>query len=99
MVRSKMSAANYIERHATEVGVILAELAEHAGRAAAAWMLAVEAAKRDNLDRAESAIIEADVAMDVPVRLERHNSRRIFRKALELLAAELPDEDGGQRRE
>ena len=55
--------------------------------------LAVEAARRGDLDRAEANIIEADVALDVPVRLERQDSRRIFQRALALLADELPDGD------
>jgi hypothetical protein len=81
MARPRLSAAAYIERHSTEVGVILAELAESAGQAGRAWMLAVEAARRGDLDHAETAIIEADIALDIPVRLERQDSRRIFQRA------------------
>jgi len=93
MGRSKLSAAGYIEQQSTYVGVILAELAEHAALANRDWLLAVEAARRGDLDRAETAIIEADIALDVPVRLERQDSRRVFRRALELLGRELPDDE------
>lgn len=93
MPRPKLSAAEYIERHATEVGVILAELAENAGKAGRAWMLAVEWARRGDLDRAMTAVVEADIALDIPVRLERQDSRRILQRALALLDEELPDDD------
>lgn len=42
MGRSKVSAADYIEQQSTYVGVILAELAEHAALANRAWLLAVD---------------------------------------------------------
>jgi hypothetical protein len=93
MGRSKVSAVDYIEQRSTYVGVILAELAEHAALANRAWLLAVEAARRGDLDRVETAIIEADIALDIPVRLERQDSRRVLRRALELVGREMPDDE------
>ena len=91
MGRSKLSSVDYIDQQSTFVGVILAELAESAALANRAWLLAVEAARRGDLDRAETAIIEADIALDVPVRLKRQDSRRVLRRALQLLRREMPD--------
>ena len=90
---AKLSADAYIDRHSTEVGVILAELAESAGKANGAWLLAVEAARRGDLDHAETKIIEADIALDISVRVCRQDSRRIMQKALQLLARDLPDDE------
>ncbi len=92
MTRRKTAAA-FIAENATYVGVILAELAENAGKANSAWLLAVEAAQGGDLDRAETLIIEADIGLDGPVRIERRDARRVLQRALRLLDGELPDED------
>jgi hypothetical protein len=93
MGRSKLSSADYIDQQSIFIGVILAELAEHAALANRAWQLAVEASRHGDLDRAMTLIIEADIDLDIPVRLERQDSRRVFRRALELLEREMPDDE------
>lgn len=95
MTRRKRSAAEFIAENATYVGVILAELAENAGKANSAWLLAVDAAQRGDLDRAETLIIEADIALDVPVRIERQDARKALQRALRQLNRELPDDEPG----
>jgi hypothetical protein len=47
MRREPRLAADYLEIHATEVAVILAELAESAGTAARAWALALADVRED----------------------------------------------------
>jgi hypothetical protein len=91
MTRRKASASAYIDETATYVGIMLAELAENASKANSAWMLAVDAARRGDLDRAQTLIIDADIALG-PVSLERQETRRVLRRALDLLDLELPDE-------
>ena len=93
MTREKAGAADFIAENATYVSLLLAELSESAGKAGRAWVLAVDAARRGDLDRAQTLIIEADIALDVPVRLERQDARRALRLALKRLDRELPDED------
>jgi hypothetical protein len=95
VARKKQTAAEYIDDIATYVGMMLSELAENAGRANSAWMRAVDAARRGDLDRAETLIIEADIAVDIPVRIERQDIRRAWHRALVLLDRELPDDDEG----
>ena len=94
MTRRKLVAAEFIEQTATYVGVMLAEMAEHAGKASSAWLGAVAAARRGDLDLAETLIIEADIELDIPVRLERQDARRVLQQALRLLDRELPDDEG-----
>jgi hypothetical protein len=93
MTRRKLTASAYIDDRATYVGIILSELAENAAKANSAWMLAADAAKRGDLDRAQTLIIEADIALG-PVSLERQDTRRVLQRALDLLEMELPDEPG-----
>jgi hypothetical protein len=95
VARKKQTAAEYIDEIATYVGMMLSELAENAGKANSTWMRAVDAARRGDLDRAATLIIEADIAVDIPVRIERQDIRRALLRARVLLERELPDDDGG----
>lgn len=89
----KKTAAGYIATNANYVGVILAELAENAGKANRAWLLAVDAAQRGDLDHAADLIVEADIDLDISVRIERQDARKVLREALRLLSRELPDDE------
>ena len=93
VTRRRPSAAAFIAKNATYVGVILAEMAENAGSANSNWLLAVEAASRGDLDRAQTLIIEADIPLDIHVRIERQDARKVLQHALRLLDRELPDDE------
>lgn len=88
----KESAAEYLEKHSIGVSIILAELAESAGSGSRSWNLAVELARRDP-DRAQTHLIDAEIRLDIHVRLERSDTLRPIRRAIALLDRELPDSD------
>jgi hypothetical protein len=93
VTRPRETAAAFIAKNATYVGVILAEMAENAGQANRDWLLAVEAASRGDLDRAATHIVEADIPLDISVRIERQDVRKVLQHALRLLSRELPDDE------
>ena len=92
MARKKQTAADYIERHDDEMRIILGELAEHAGKINMWWTLAVRAA-REHPEQALTDLIDAEIHLDIHVRIELADSLRRIRSAISRLDAELPDPD------
>jgi hypothetical protein len=92
MARRKLTAADYIQKYDGEMRVILAELAENAGKINLWWALAASKARR-HPDRAMTDLIDAEIHLDSHVRLELADSLRRIRAAINLLDDELPDDD------
>jgi hypothetical protein len=93
MARRKKSAAEFIEGYALFVPLVLGDMTEHLGKAAQEWSLAVEAARRGDLDKALTHVVEVGIAVDVPLRVGRSELRSITERAGNRLDAELPDDD------
>jgi hypothetical protein len=87
----RISAAEYIEAHG-EVAIILGELVESATIAADSWARAV-ALVRSDPDAALTALVSAEIQLDIPIRLQRIDSLRPIRRAGELLDRDLPNPD------
>jgi hypothetical protein len=92
MGRKKQSAADYIEEHDLEMRVILGEMVENAAKANAYWMYARLWA-RDRPEEALKSLVEAEIVLDVPLRIERTDALRRIGAASKLLDSELPDDD------
>ena len=88
----KVSAADYIERYDGEMRVILGELAENAAIINLNWARAVERVRRSP-DTAMTALVDAWVALQTAVKIERQDALRRINRASELLSDELPDDD------
>jgi hypothetical protein len=72
--------------------IILGEMVQNAANANVHW----DAAQRSigtNPEAALDHLVEAWVALDVPVRVERADAIRILNRTMELLDHELPDDD------
>lgn len=93
MARRKQSSAEYIEAQGLLVPFILSEMIEHLGQASQAWSQAVWAARAGDLDKALEYVVEAQVAVDIPVTVGRKSVRAIVGRASNLLDAELPNDD------
>ena len=91
MAREPRSAADYIERH-DEMETILGEMVENAQKALAGWRLARERV-RDDPDQALTDLVEAEIDLDISIRIERADALRVIRAALNRLDRELPDDD------
>lgn len=94
MRREPRLAADDLESHATEVAVILAELAEYAGIAARAWALAL-ADVREDPDAALRELVTAEIRLEHMARIEVRDALRLIRAAGERLDRELPDDEDG----
>ena len=92
MARKKLTAAEYIERHDGEMRVILGELAENAGKLNMLWTLAVSQA-RQHPHGAMQKLIDAEIKLDIMVRIERSDALRTIHSAINRLDAELPDDE------
>jgi len=86
----RQSAAEYLHRRDAEVRVILAELAESAGKAAWDWALAVEYIDKDP-EKALEHLVELEILLKHHIHLERLDTIRATRAALSRLDRELPD--------
>jgi hypothetical protein len=73
--------------------LILGDMIEHLGLAAQAWSQAVLAARRGDLDKVLSHVVDLEIAVDVPLRIGRAELRSIAQRAFNRLDAEMPDED------
>ena len=93
MAKKRQTATEYIEANALLVPMILGDMAEHLGKAAQEWSLAVWAARSGDLDKALTHMVEVEVAVDVPLRVGRSEVRALAERAGKRLDAELPDED------
>jgi len=91
MPRRRQTAAEYIERRDAEMRIILGELAENAVRANLGWAAAVRAARLDP-DRALTELVEVEIALDIPVRIERADALRRIRAANRRLDRSRPDD-------
>jgi hypothetical protein len=94
-MRSRRSAAAFIEWNERPVGVILAELGESAGAVARSWHLAAEAVGT-NPRLALQHLVEAELRLDSFVRLELRDTIRPIREAIKRLDAEIPDADNDE---
>jgi hypothetical protein len=91
MIQRPKKAADYLDLHAIEVSVILAELAESAGIAGRAWALALAAA-RENPERALEHLATAEVQLHSIARIEVSESLRRIRAAMDRFDREMPEE-------
>jgi hypothetical protein len=92
MVRKKQTAADYIDRYDDEMRIILGELAEHAAKINMWWTFAVHAARK-HPEQALTHLIDAEIYLDIHVRIELADSLKRIRSAISRLDAELPDPD------
>jgi len=92
MPRQKRSAAEYLEAHDAEMRLILGELVEYAGRINLWWRNAALVV-RDHPDQALTDLIDAETYLSIHVRIELADSLRRIRSAIDILAAELPEEN------
>ncbi|HJW74071.1 MAG TPA: hypothetical protein VJ787_00165 [Thermoleophilia bacterium] len=92
MVRKRQTAAVYIERYDGEMQDILGELAEHADMIRTWWNLARDQVREDP-DQALQHLVDAQIHLDIHVRIERVGALRRIRLASNRLDAELPDDD------
>lgn len=90
------TAAEYLDVHGIGVALILAELAESAGIAGRAWVLALADAKT-NPERALANLAIAEVQLHNIARNEVNDSLRRIRVAMEKFDRELPDDEVGPR--
>ena len=97
MPRSKRTAAVYIERHDTEMRLILRDLVEHAEKVNAWWADARSAA-RESPERAMATLADAEIHLNHHIRIELRDSLRRIRAAMDLLDAELPDANNDGKR-
>jgi hypothetical protein len=92
MPRQKRSAAEYLEAHDAEMRLILGEMVEYAGRINLWWRNAALAV-RDHPDQALTDLIDAETYLSIHVRIELAASLRRIRSAIDILAAELPEDE------
>ena len=92
LVRKRQTAADYIERYDGEMQDILGELAEHADMIRTWWNLARDQVREDP-DQALQHLVDAQIHLDIHVRIERVGALRRIRLASNRLDAELPDDD------
>ena len=92
MARKKLTAAEYLNGHDAEMRVILDELLENAAKANVRWAAAQRHVSHDP-DLALTELVEAMIALDIPVRIERADALRILNRVTDLLDQELPDND------
>jgi hypothetical protein len=92
MARRKQSAADFIERYDGEMRIILGELVENAGKLNMLWVFARNAAGHDS-DRAMTLLIEAQILLEHHLKIERSDSLRRIRAAIDRLDREPPDEE------
>ena len=88
----KLSAADYIERYDGEMRIILGELAESAAAANLNWTHAAHSVRRSP-ETALKHLVDAWVALETAVKIERRGALRRINAASDLLGAELPDDD------
>jgi hypothetical protein len=93
MGRRKLTGAEYIERQALLMPLIIGDMIEHLGSALQSWSNAVEAARRGDLDRALTEVVEVQIACDIPLKVGRGEIRTMMDRAGRLLDLELPDTD------
>lgn len=98
MPRAKLTAADYIERYDPEVRIILSDLVDFAGKIKA-WWTSARVLARDDPDQAMTDLIEAEMHLDIHVRIELRDSLRRIRAAIDLLDAELPEDEAEEPRE
>ena len=72
--------------------IILGEMVQNVANANVHWD-AAQRSIRMNPEVALEHLVEAWVALDVPVRVERADAIRVLNRAMELLDRELPDDD------
>ncbi len=92
MARRRQTAAEFIDEHDVEMRVILGEMIENAAKANVNWETAVRLV-RHRPERAFETLIDAEICLDVPVRIERADALRTLRAAINRLDAELPDDE------
>lgn len=92
MARKKLTAAEYVELHDGEMRTILGELIENAAKANLHWKNA-HGLVRDDPDRALTELVEAWIALDTFIPIERRDALRVIDRASDLLDQELPDAD------
>jgi hypothetical protein len=93
MPRRKQTAAEYIERNATFVPLVLGDMVEHLGNALQEWSGAVEAVRRGDLDRALEHVVNVGINADIPLKVGGGEIRVITNRAGALLEVELPDDE------
>ncbi len=71
MPRRKQTATEYIEKHSLFVPFVLGDLIEHLGDAQQKWVSAIHAARKGDLAFAQTLIINAGIAIDIPMRVSR----------------------------
>jgi hypothetical protein len=86
----KQTAAEYLHARDPEVRIILAELAEYAGKANWHWSFAV-ALVDEYPDKAMDHLVELEILLAHHISLERLDTIRAARAALTKLDRELPD--------
>jgi hypothetical protein len=91
----KLGAADYIERYDGEMRVILGELAENAAVINLNWARSVERVRRSP-DTAMTSLVDAWVALETAVKIERQDALRRINRAIALLSDELPDRVAGR---
>jgi hypothetical protein len=92
MARRKLTAAEYIESQALLTPLIIGDMIEHLGTALQSWGLAVEAARRGDLDRALTEVVAVEINCDIPLKVGRGELRAMMGRAGRLLDLELPDD-------
>lgn len=92
MAGTKQSAADFVEGHDGEMRIILGELAENAGKLNMLWTFALHHVREDP-HRALTLLIEAEILLEIHLKIERADSLRRIRSAIRRLGATLPDED------
>jgi hypothetical protein len=81
MARRKQTAAEFIEENALLVPMILGDMIEHLGNAAQEWSYAVWAARKGDLDKALTHVVEVGIAVDIPLKVGRAELRSISWRA------------------
>ena len=86
----RQSAADYLKARDPEIRVILAELAESAGKANWHWSLAVEYIDQYP-EKALEHLVKLEILLEHHIHLERLDTIRATRAASARLDRELPD--------
>ena len=87
--KKKESAGDYIERHDAEMRMILGEMIEYTGNINRWWTEAALLARREPA-YALKKLIAAEIHLQTHIRVERSDSLRRIRAAIDRLDAELP---------
>jgi hypothetical protein len=93
MLRRKPTAIEYLEEQALFVPFVIGDLIEHFGDALQKWTFGIDAARKGDWDRALTYLVEAEIAIDVPMRVSRQELKQVIGKASDLVDAELPEGD------